>query len=75
MGLLGVAAEFDDPRPAVRWATAVARLRVFGAGADQEAVDELRAWASGVGRDERVPYLDGDLVGYATLVLDRLSAP
>ncbi|MDQ7906330.1 HEAT repeat domain-containing protein [Phytohabitans sp. ZYX-F-186] len=75
MGLLGVAAEFDDPRPVVRWATAIARLRVFGDRAGQEAVDELRRWSGGVGRDERVPFLDGDLVGYATVVLDRLGTP
>jgi len=75
LGLLGVASEFDDPRPLVRWATAIARTRVHGAGAGQEAVDELRAWARGSGRDERVPFLDGDLVGYATLVLDRPDEP
>jgi hypothetical protein len=74
MGLLGAAAEFDDPRPVVRWATAIAEVRVFGAEAGQEAIDELRDWASGAGRDERVPYLDGDLVGYATLALDRLPS-
>ncbi|MGN9914565.1 HEAT repeat domain-containing protein [Phytohabitans sp. LJ34] len=73
LGLLGVATGFDDPRPLVRWATAVARMRVYGAGAGQETVDELRTWARGSGRDERVPYLDGDLVGYATLVLDGLE--
>jgi hypothetical protein len=73
LGLLGVAGEFDDPRPLVRWATAVAQVRVHGAGAGQEALDELRRWASGAGRDERVPFLDGDLVGYATLVLDQLE--
>jgi hypothetical protein len=74
MGLLGMATDFDDPRPVVRWATAVAQVRVFGAGAGQEAVDELRGWAGGAGRDERVPFLDGDLVGYATLALDRLTS-
>jgi hypothetical protein len=73
MGLLGVAAEFDDPRPLVRWATAVARVRVHGDRAGQEAVDELRHWANGAGREERVPFLDGDLVGYATLVLDQMD--
>jgi hypothetical protein len=75
LGLLGVATDFDDPRPLVRWATAIAQVRVHGVGAGQEAFDELRGWARGAGRDERVPYLDGDLVGYATLVLDRLDAP
>lgn len=73
MGLLGAANEFDDARPVVRWATAIGQVRVFGAGAGQEAVDELRAWAGGAGRDERVPFLDGDLVGYATLAVDRLA--
>jgi hypothetical protein len=75
MGLLGVAGDFDDQRPLVRWATAVARVRAHGAGAGQESIDELRRWANGAGRDERVPYLDGDLVGYATLVLDQLERP
>ena len=75
MGLLGTATDFDDPRPVVRWATAVGQVRVYGTGAGQEAVDELRHWTAASGRDERVPYLDGDLVGYATLVLDRLGAP
>jgi hypothetical protein len=75
MGLLGAAGEFDDPRPLVRWATAIAQVRVHGDGAGQEAVDELRRWANGAGRDERVPYLDGDLVGYATLALERLAQP
>ncbi|MFD0743902.1 HEAT repeat domain-containing protein [Phytohabitans flavus] len=73
MGLLGVTTEFDDPRPLVRWATAIAQTRVFGIEAGQEAIDELRYWVREAGRDERVPFLDGDLVGYATLVLDRMS--
>lgn len=73
MGLLGEATEFDDPRPLVRWATALARARVFGEVAGQEAVEELRAWAGDAARDERVPFLDGDLVGYATLALERLD--
>ncbi|MFC0527438.1 HEAT repeat domain-containing protein [Phytohabitans kaempferiae] len=71
MGLLGAAPPFDDPRPLVRWATAVAQARVHGMAAGQEAFDELRFWTTEAGRDERIPFLDGDLVGYATLVLDR----
>ncbi|WP_431975509.1 hypothetical protein [Micromonospora haikouensis] len=82
-GLLGAAPDaglLTDPRPVIRWAAAVGRARVLGADADQATVDELLGWtAAGPGNrltadGAEVPFLDGDLNGYAGLSL-RLLGP
>ncbi|MFI6264963.1 hypothetical protein [Micromonospora sp. NPDC051006] len=76
-----------DPRPVVRWGAAVGRARVLGAGADPVTVDELLAWtaappadapvpagdAATAPTDDWVPFLDGDLGGYAGLALRQLG--
>lgn len=48
-GLLGAAPDvrwLTDPRPLVRWAAAIGRVRVLGAETDPATVDELLRWAS-----------------------------
>ncbi|MBO4164701.1 hypothetical protein [Micromonospora antibiotica] len=83
-GLLGAAPDaglLADPRPVIRWAAAVGRARVLGVNADEATVDELLAWTAAAEPDNRpatggaeVPFLDGDLNGYAGLSL-RLLGP
>jgi hypothetical protein len=83
-GLLGAAPDaalLTDPRPVVRWAAAVARARVLGPDADDATVEELLRWTKAAPRgrrrsadDVRVPFLDGDLAGYAALAL-RQAGP
>ncbi|MFY1705331.1 HEAT repeat domain-containing protein [Micromonospora sp. WMMA1923] len=83
-GLLGAAPYaglLADPRPVVRWAAAVGRARVLGAEVDAATVDELLRWlavtpAGSPHRPEtdgHVPFLDGDLGGYAALALRQLG--
>ncbi|MFG1867011.1 hypothetical protein [Micromonospora arborensis] len=83
-GLLGAAPDvrwLADPRPVLRWAAAIGRVRVLGAAADPATVDELLGWASappddaGTGPVEGgfVPFLDGDLGGYAGLAVRQLG--
>ncbi|MCO8275862.1 HEAT repeat domain-containing protein [Actinoplanes sp. TRM 88003] len=66
LGLLGAAAEgaLDDPRPVVRGAAAIALAKAHGRAAPRAVVDELLRLA-GNGEATDVPYLDGDLAGYA----------
>ncbi|WDZ86163.1 HEAT repeat domain-containing protein [Micromonospora cathayae] len=75
-GLLGAAPDaalLTDPRPVVRWAAAVARARVLGDRTDDATVDELLRWSAVVpepaGDDDSVPFLGGDLSGYAGTAL------
>ncbi|MFI6821253.1 hypothetical protein ACIBJE_09885 [Micromonospora sp. NPDC050187] len=82
-GLLGAAPDpalLTDPRPVVRWAAAVARARVLGSDADDATVEELLGWTTAVPRGRRrsaddipVPFLDGDLAGYAALALRQVG--
>ncbi|MEU7980878.1 hypothetical protein AB0B63_20375 [Micromonospora sp. NPDC049081] len=82
-GLLGAAPDaglLTDPRPVIRWAAAIGRARVFGVDADEASVDELFAWTAAAEPDNRpanggteVPFLDGDLNGYAGLSLCLLD--
>jgi hypothetical protein len=77
IGLLGlpagaaVAARASaDDRPLMRWAGAIASARLHGPGA---RADELLSWVSSVEIDHTVPYLDGDLGGYALLSLPLIG--
>jgi hypothetical protein len=83
-GLLGAAPDgrwLTDARPLVRWAAAIGRARVLGAAADPATVEELLRWASAPSEDdttepvegEWVPFLNGDLGGYAALALRQLG--
>ncbi|MBO4209378.1 hypothetical protein [Micromonospora echinofusca] len=84
-GLLGGVPDatfLADPRPAVRWAAAVGRACALGADADPGTVAELVTWTAqppdepGVGPDHPggyVPFLDGDLSGYAGLALHQVG--
>jgi hypothetical protein len=80
-GLLGAAPDvglLDDPDPRVRWAAAVGRARVLGARADEVTAETLLAWAAdtpdeAAPDDGWVPFLDGDLAGYAALALRHLG--
>jgi HEAT repeat protein len=69
-----------DPRPVVRWAGAIALAKLLGpvTGDGSElvrgAAAELLHWAGGGSApDVRMPYLDGDLAGYAALALRQLG--
>ncbi|MEO3769016.1 hypothetical protein [Micromonospora sp. B9E7] len=84
-GLLGAAPDvrwLTDPRPVVRWAAAIGRARVLGAAADPATVEELLSWASTPNDDAAgepveggwVPFLGGDLGGYAALALRQLGS-
>lgn len=76
-GLLGRApagAALTDARPLVRWGAAIAAGTVGRANTGARAVEELLHWTgSAAGADRRVPFLDGDLAGYAGLVLGVLG--
>ncbi|SCL38258.1 hypothetical protein GA0074692_4951 [Micromonospora pallida] len=82
-GLLGSAPDsalLTDPRPVVRWAAAVARARVLGPDADDATVEELLRWTTATPRGRRrsaddvwVPFLEGDLAGYAALALRQVG--
>lgn len=76
MGLLGgrPTSTLDDPRPLVRWGAAIALANVDGPKASQDVVDELIAVAAGSIPDNwRVPYLEGNLAGYAALALRQVG--
>ncbi|MFI6236981.1 hypothetical protein ACIBD9_25755 [Micromonospora sp. NPDC050784] len=83
-GLLGAAPDvrwLADPRPVLRWAAAIGRVRVLGAAVNPATVEELLSWASappddastGPAEGEWVPFLDGDRGGYAGLALRQLG--
>ncbi|GGO31850.1 hypothetical protein [Micromonospora parathelypteridis] len=83
-GLLGAAPDVRwlvDPRPVLRWAAAIGRVRVLGAAAGPATIEELLSWASaplddaatGPVEGDWVPFLDGDLGGYASLALRQLG--
>lgn len=76
MGLLGSrpTVTLDDPRPLARWGAAIALANVDGPGASQDVVDELLAVAGGsLGTSDRVPFLEGDLAGYAARALRQVG--
>ncbi|MFJ6167157.1 hypothetical protein ACIQH6_18705 [Micromonospora orduensis] len=83
-GLLGSAPDIRwlaDPRPVLRWAAAIGRVRVLCAAADPATVEELLSWASAPSDDAAnepveggwVPFLDGDRGGFAGLALRQLG--
>jgi hypothetical protein len=63
-----------DHRDIVRWGAAIALARLHGPATSASAVTELLAWTGG-DSDSRaeVPYLDGDLAGYAGLALRQVG--
>ncbi|MEV7231852.1 hypothetical protein AB0M79_33335 [Polymorphospora sp. NPDC051019] len=68
------ATALDDERAVVRWAGAVASARLHGPTTGERAVTELLHWAGGASQpDTRLPYLEGDLGGYASLALRQLG--
>ncbi|MDW5326577.1 hypothetical protein [Plantactinospora sp. KLBMP9567] len=78
IGLLGGVPDpalLDDRRPLVRWGAATGLARAHGPGADRAVAAELLGWAGGESpSDDRVPFLDGDLAGYAGQALAQLGA-
>ncbi|MFC4043584.1 hypothetical protein ACFO1B_34610 [Dactylosporangium siamense] len=77
LGLLGTAmpAALQDPKPEIRWAAAIGLASVHGAEAGAGAAAELLAWAGGASTARAgIPFLDGDLAGYAALALPGLGA-
>ncbi|HEY0699600.1 MAG TPA: hypothetical protein VGD43_17520 [Micromonospora sp.] len=78
VGLLGGEPDpalLADPRPLVRWATAIGRARALGAASDQATVEELLTWAAATdGKPADLLHFDGDLAGYAGLAL-RQTGP
>ncbi|MGY0236306.1 HEAT repeat domain-containing protein [Longispora urticae] len=75
IGLLGGTLDRPlDNRPVVGWAAAIAAARVRGDGADQSVADELLGWTrTGAGVRWEIPFLEGDLSGYAALALAQLG--
>ncbi|MCM4080260.1 HEAT repeat domain-containing protein [Paractinoplanes hotanensis] len=59
-----IASALGDPREVVRGGAAIALAKAHGRAAPRRVVDELLSWAAG-GQATEVPYLDGDLAGYA----------
>jgi hypothetical protein len=72
VGLLGgrpAESALDDPRAIVRCAAAIALATVDRSGSSQTVVEELLAWISSDHGGTDVPFLGGDLAGYAGLAL------
>jgi len=67
-------AALADDRDVVRWGAAVALARLHGPAADARAADELLAWTGGRSTIHGgIPYLSGDLAGYAGLALRQFG--
>jgi hypothetical protein len=76
LGLLGTTmpAALQDPKAEIRWGAAIALARVHGAGTGAGAAAELLGWAGGTSTARAgIPFLDGDLAGYAALSLPGLG--
>ncbi|GAA4953690.1 HEAT repeat domain-containing protein [Actinoplanes utahensis] len=83
LGLLGAAdagspaalrAAVAGARELPRWGAAVALAALHGPDTEPAAVAELHTWAAGDHRARRgIPYLEGDLSGYAALALRQLG--
>ncbi|MFI5957910.1 hypothetical protein [Cryptosporangium sp. NPDC051539] len=80
-GLLGASGSesmalraLTEARPVVRWAGAIALAKLRGPAAGPDVAAELLHWAGGGSApDVRMPYLNGDLAGYAALALRQLG--
>lgn len=67
-------AALDDPRDVVRWGAAIGQARLRGPAAGGRVADELLGWVGHAGRaHETIPFLDGDLRGYAAQALHELG--
>lgn len=76
LGLLGTAMPdaLQDSKAEIRWGTAIALARLHGARAGAEVAAELLRWAGGASTARAgIPFLDGDLAGYAALSLPALG--
>jgi HEAT repeat protein len=76
LGLLGTAvpAALQDSKAEIRWGAAIALARLRGAGAGADVAAELLGWAGGASTARAgIPFLDGDLAGYAALSLPSLG--
>lgn len=70
-----IQAALTDERDLVRWAAAIALTRLRGPATDARATSVLLAWAGGdADQEEEIPFLDGDLAGYAGLALEQIGA-
>jgi hypothetical protein len=69
-----IQAALSDHRDIVRWGAAVALAKLHGHNADTSVATELLTWAGG-DSDSRteIPYLDGDVAGFAGLALSQLG--
>jgi HEAT repeat protein len=69
-----VRAALTDERDIVRWGAAIALAGLHGQHADASVATELLAWAGGDSASRaEIPYLGGDLAGYAGLALGQLG--
>ncbi|RAY13725.1 hypothetical protein DPM19_18870 [Actinomadura craniellae] len=69
-----VRAALTDSRDLVRWGAAVALARMHGPAADAAVATELLAWAGGdIPSRAEIPYLEGNVAGYAGLALRQLG--
>lgn len=70
-----IEAALDDPRDVVRWGAAIALARLRGPAAGSRVADVLLGWAGSddEGRDD-IPFLEGDLSGYASVALPQLGS-
>lgn len=67
-------AALTDRRALVRWGAAVALARLHGTAADAAVPTELLTWAGGDSPSRtEIPYLDGNVAGYAALALRHLG--
>ncbi len=67
-------AALGDARDVVRWGAAIALARLCGATAHPAAATTLLAWAGGPSEPStEIPFLDGDLAGYAAIALVQLG--
>jgi HEAT repeat protein len=73
-GVAVVEAALADPREVVQWGAAIALARLRGPAAGPRVAEVLLAWAgSGDERHDDIPYLEGDLSGYASVALRQLG--
>jgi HEAT repeat protein len=69
-----IEAALADDREVVRWGAAVALARLHGPAAEAWAAHELVAWTGGSSKaHDGIPYLSGDLAGYAGLALGQFG--